>query len=82
LPNKIGIGRLQPYGRFTRISPINSNQREEWEAGANYVIEGHNARLSAYWTYGDINTKGFFNYGPGAAGNRQDAFHVALQLQY
>jgi hypothetical protein len=82
LPNKIGIGRLQPYGRFTRISPINSAQREEWEAGANYVIDGHNARLSAYWTYGDINTKGFFAYGPGVSGGRQDAFHLALQLQY
>jgi hypothetical protein len=82
MPNKIGIGRFQPYGRFTRWSPIDSAQREEWEAGVNYVIDGHNARLSAFWTYGDINTKGFFNFAPNAAGNRADAFHVALQLQY
>ena len=82
LPNKIGVGRFQPYGRFTRISPINSAQREEWEAGVNYVIDGFNARLAAFWMYGDINTKGFFNYAPGAAGNRADSFHVALQLQY
>ncbi|MBH0191509.1 MAG: hypothetical protein HP492_07060 [Nitrospira sp.] len=82
IPTKIGIGRFQPYGRFTSIDPIDSTLRQEWEAGMNYVIDGHNARISAFWTYGDINTKGFFNYAPGAAGNRQDAFHVALQLQY
>ncbi|MGQ0665940.1 MAG: hypothetical protein ACT4O4_02805, partial [Nitrospiraceae bacterium] len=83
---KTGWGRLQPYGRFTRISPIDSSQREEWEAGVNYVIDGFNARASAYWQYGDIATKGFVGgpgvFAPGAAGNRVDSFHVALQLQY
>lgn len=84
LPNKVGIGRFQPYGRFTRVSPINSAQREEWEAGMNYVIDGHNARVSVWWSYGDLNSKGFIGvpFGPGAFGNRQDMFHIALQLQY
>jgi hypothetical protein len=84
LPNKVGIGRFQPYGRFTRVSPINSNQREEWEAGVNYVIDGHNARISLFWTYGDLNSKGFIGpvFGPGIAGNRIDSFNAALQLQY
>ena len=84
LPNKVGIGKFQPYGRFTRISPSNGAQREEWEGGVNYIIDGHNARVSAYYTYGDIMSKGWAGaiYGPGSFGNRQDAFHVALQLQY
>jgi hypothetical protein len=82
LPNKIGWGRLQPYGRFTRTSPINSAQREEWEAGVNYVIDGHNNRFSLFWTYGDLNSKGNFSFGPGVAGNRQDAFFAAYQIQY
>jgi hypothetical protein len=83
---KTGWGRLQPYGRFTRISPIDSSQREEWEAGVNYVIDGFNARASAYWQYGDIATKGFVGgpgvFAPGRTGDRVDSFHVALQLQY
>lgn len=83
---KVGWGQIQPYGRFTRISPIDSSQREEWEAGMNYVISAFNARVSAYWQYGDLATKGFVGgpsvFAPGRAGNRVDSFHVALQLQY
>ncbi|MBK9308152.1 MAG: hypothetical protein IPM58_13995 [Nitrospira sp.] len=49
----------------------------------NYIIAGHNARISAFYRYGDLNTKGFFNgFGPNATGNKVDSFHVALQLQY
>ena len=81
-PQEIGIGRFQPYGRYTSISPLhNSNQRTEWELGLNYVIAGHNARISTYWRYGDIATN-FLNYSPTAAGAKVDSFHVALQLQY
>jgi hypothetical protein len=81
-PQEIGIGRFQPYGRYTSLSPLhNSNQRTEWELGLNYVIAGHNARISTYWRYGDIATN-FLNYSPTAAGAKVDSFHVALQLQY
>ncbi|MGC4096981.1 MAG: hypothetical protein QM706_07680 [Nitrospira sp.] len=49
----------------------------------NYIISGHNARISAYGRYGDIESKGFVgSYGPNAAGDKVDSFHVALQLQY
>ena len=86
LPNKWGWGHLQPYGRFTSIVPQDSALREEWEAGVNYVIDGFNARVSAWWTYGDLRTKGFVGgpgvYAPTAAGNRQDTFNVAFQFQY
>lgn len=83
IPHEVGIGRFQPYLRFTTIDPTNSALRQEWEYGVNYIISGHNARISAYGRYGDIETKGFFtNFGPNAVGNRVDSFHIALQLQY
>lgn len=83
IPQEIGIGRFQPYVRFTSIDPRYGNMRQEWEPGINYVISGHNARVSAYYRYGDLMSSG----GP-AGGNyinsagRVDSFHVALQLQY
>ena len=83
IPQEIGIGRFQPYIRFTSIDPRYGNMRQEWEPGINYVISGHNARVSAFYRYGDLMSSG----GP-AGGNyitssgRVDSFHVALQLQY
>jgi hypothetical protein len=83
IPHEVGIGRFQPYVRFTSIDPRYSAMRQEWETGVNYIIAGHNARISAYYRYGDINTKGFAgNFGPNAVGDKVDSFHVALQLQY
>ncbi|MEK6587102.1 MAG: hypothetical protein AABZ24_12180, partial [Nitrospirota bacterium] len=65
------------------IDPRYSALRQEFEYGLNYIISGHNARISAYRRYGDIETKGFAgNFGPNATGNKVDSFHVALQLQY
>jgi hypothetical protein len=84
-PNKIGWGQLQPYGRYTTISPSYSSYRSEWEFGTNYIISGFNARLSAYYRYGDIETKGFVGPGvfaPGVTGAEVSSFHVALQMQY
>ena len=80
-PNTVGWGKFQPYGRYTNVAPTTSALREEWEAGVNYVIDGYNARLSAFWQYGDLMTKGL-NYNPNATGNRSDRFSVAFQLQY
>jgi hypothetical protein len=83
IPHEVGIGRFQPYFRFVSIDPRYSAMRQEWEYGLNYIISGHNARISMYGRYGDIETKGFVNsFGPGATGDKVDSFHVALQLQY
>jgi hypothetical protein len=82
LPQEVGIGKFQPYGRYTDLQPLHgSNHRTEWELGLNYVIAGHNARISTYWRYGDIATN-FLNYAPTASGQKVDSFHIALQLQY
>lgn len=86
-PQTVGIGKFQPYGRYTRITPNNdSDSRREWEAGMNYIIAGHNARISAFWQYGDLATKGLFNFTPASAGGvpgaSVTAFKVAFQYQY
>jgi hypothetical protein len=83
-PNEIGIGKFQPYGRYTGINSQFSGAFNEFELGLNYVISGHNARMSAYWRTGNLATNG----GPlganplAAAGQHQDSFVLALQLQY
>jgi hypothetical protein len=86
MPNKIGWGQIQPYGRFTSIQPLhNSPMREDWEGGINYIISGFNARLSLYYRNGDIATKGFVGPGvfsPGVVGPKVDSVHFAVQLQY
>lgn len=80
LPTKIGIGQFQPYGRFTSVQPDNSSNREEIEGGMNYVIDGFNARVSAYYQYGDLFTKGL-NYAPGVIGEKVNVFKLSFQLQ-
>ena len=86
LPNDVGIGKFQPYARFTSVQPNNSSKREETEAGVNYIIAGHNARISAFWQYGDLASKGSQGgasiYAPDRLGDRNHAFKLALQFQY
>ena len=80
IPGKIGIGQFQPYGRFTSVQPNRSSNREEIEAGVNYIIDGFNARVSAYYQHGDLLSKGL-NYAPGVTGPTQDVFKISFQLQ-
>jgi hypothetical protein len=87
-PQEIGIGRFQPYGRYTGLNSQFGGAREEYELGTNYVISGHNARISTYWRTGTIGSSGAtfnnqnLNYAPGSRGQHVDSFTVALQLQY
>ena len=87
LPNTIGIGKFQPYLRYTGVYPssikndIASSNRDEFEAGVNYVIDGHNARVSLFYQYGDLATKGL-NYAPTNFGSpKVSAIKLALQIQ-
>jgi hypothetical protein len=89
-PQEVGIGRFQPYGRYTFVNSVHQNALDEFEAGVNYVIAGHNARISTWWRHGNLSTSasnypgttGFAGGVAGLAGAHQDSFHVALQLQY
>lgn len=79
-PQQVGIGKFQPYVRYTEVNPDFSSDRDEIEGGVNYIISGHNARISMFYQHGDIATKGL-NYAPGAAGDDVGAFKIAFQVQ-
>lgn len=81
LPNEVGIGKLQPYVRYTGIYADNSSNRDETEVGINYVISGHNMRVSLFYQYGDIATKGITNWTPTAAGDDVHRVGLGVQLQ-
>ncbi|MSS76228.1 MAG: hypothetical protein EXR90_04995, partial [Methyloglobulus sp.] len=80
IPDKVWIGQFQPYFRYTSVMPSTSSNREAYEGGVNYVIDGHNARVSLSWTYGDLLTKGL-NYGSTASGDNINAIKLGFQLQ-
>ena len=84
-PDKVGIaglmGQFQPYVRYTSVLPNNSANRQETEVGTNYIVAGHNARLSTYWQYGNLSSLGT-NYADNATGGHHNAFKVAFQVQY
>lgn len=80
MPNQIGIGQLQPYVRYVEVSPIQSAVRTNYEAGLNYIINGHNARVSLLYQYSDMPTKGF-NYTDTASGAQISAIKLGFQLQ-
>ena len=67
-PDKLGIGQLQPYVRYTANNPDFSTNRSEIEFGTNYIIDGHNAKIALFYQYGDIATKGR-NWTPGVTGD-------------
>lgn len=77
---KVWIGQFQPYFRYTGVYANESSDREEYEAGVNYVIDGHNARVSFFYQYGDIATKGL-NYAPDADGDDVSTIKLAIQIQ-
>jgi len=80
IPNKVWIGQFQPYFRYTNVMPNTSSDRDAYEGGINYVIDGHNARISLSWTYGDLLTKGL-NYTSTATGDDINAIKLGFQLQ-
>ncbi|HHJ39331.1 MAG: hypothetical protein AXA67_02370 [Methylothermaceae bacteria B42] len=80
LPNKVWIGQFQPYARHVLVAPDNSPNRDMWEAGLNYVIDGHNARITLLWEYGDLLSKGL-DYSSTARGKAIHSIKLGLQLQ-
>ena len=79
-PQKIAIGQFQPFLRYTNTMPTNSSDRAAYEAGVNYVIDGHNALISLNWQYADRITKGL-DYSSTASGDKVHAITLGLQLQ-
>ncbi len=79
-PQKIWIGQAQPFVRYVDVHPVSSSSRDVYEAGVNYVIDGHNAKISLSWLYGDLMTKGQ-NYTTGATGANVNAMNLGFQWQ-
>lgn len=77
---KILIGQFQPYVRWTDDKPVNSSNRDEVEVGLNYIIHGYDARISLFYQYGDINSKGRV-WTPGVTGNKVSAVGIGVQFQ-
>ena len=75
-PGEAGIGRVQPYVRFTSNEPSDAaiGDSELTEYGVNYIINGHNLRLNVNVTDGDANLTG----APGADETR---FGFGIQVQ-
>jgi hypothetical protein len=80
IPEKVWIGQFQPYVRYVQVMPIDSTDRNNWEAGVNYVIDGHNARISLLYNYSDMFSKGL-NYSSAATGSHTSSVLLGLQLQ-
>ncbi|WP_045224339.1 hypothetical protein [Methyloterricola oryzae] len=81
MPQKVWIGQFQPYIRYTDTMPVNSTNRNLYEAGVNYIIDGHNARVSLMYMYGDLLTKGNFNFTDTAKGDSVSQIMLGVQLQ-
>ncbi|MBS3953110.1 MAG: hypothetical protein KGZ88_09200 [Methylomicrobium sp.] len=79
-PQKVGIGLIQPFVRYVNTMPNNSTNRNVYELGVNYVIDGHNARVGLSWLYGDRLTKGVGDFSSDADGDDVNA--VSLNFQY
>ena len=76
LPDRMGWGKLQPYVRYQHFARRHSNtaanlgNRSVTEGGFNYIIDGHNAKIMAFYS-GDTN------------GNNAtvDSFNIGMQFQ-
>ncbi len=80
IPQKVFIGKFQPFLRYTNTMPTHSSDRQAYEAGVNYVIDGHNAIISLNWHYGDRTTKNL-DYSSDVIGDKVHSVTVGFQLQ-
>jgi hypothetical protein len=75
IPKIIGVGKIQPYFRYTKNSPVDAKNSEISEWGTNYVIIGSKANVNLNYTHGDANASGY-------AGKRKGTLTLGLQLQF
>ena len=76
LPNRIGVGKLQPYVRYQHFSRDGINRaaargnRSVTEGGVNYIISGANAKICAFYS-GDKNRDA----------STTETFQIGMQFQ-
>lgn len=74
LPEKVGMGFVQPYIRYTSNEPSEGEKSDLAEYGVNYIIDGYNLKINANITKGDANASGY-------AGSDTTTFLLGLQFQ-
>jgi hypothetical protein len=86
-PQQVGWGKFQPYARFMKFSAestqgdgvssfnTSSSDSKQYDLGVNYIIEGHNARLSATYTNNKLESAI-------ASNNSADKITLGVQLQF
>ncbi len=70
-PAPLGIGQIQPLVRFQSFDVDGGDELERMDVGFNYVIKGHDARVSVVYS----------NQDPGGAASDFSMFKVGLQVQ-
>ena len=74
IPYKVGWGKFQPnfrYQHFDADAFTGVADQTQYDIGTHYVIDGHNARISATYTKNEV-----------ANAKDTDKFMMALQLQF
>ncbi len=72
-PGKVGMGQFQPVARYQSLDISGGNQTTNWEVGTNYIIDGHNARLSLVYGNTEVDA--------GATNSSSNALQIGLQMQ-
>lgn len=71
IDHKVGIGKFQPVFRYQEYNFDELADVSEWSAGTNYIIKGHDARLS--FIYSETDTDG---------ADTVERFVTGVQLQF
>ena len=68
---KVGMGKLQPHVRYQKFDAEGAPSHKRYDLGLNYIIDGHNARVSFIYANDD------------RGGTAKDAniFRIGMQLQ-
>ena len=69
-PQKMGWGQIQPNVRYQEFASDNNLNRSQYDIGLNYIITGHNARLSLVYSNNDQ-----------SVGDSIDTFVVGMQIR-
>ena len=67
---KAGSGKLQPHFRYQSLDLTGAAERARYDVGMNYILDGHNARMS--FIYAKDNN---------GAAKDTNIFRIGLQLQ-
>ena len=71
-PTEVGIGKLQPVARYQQFKADATGVKlKQYDATLNYIIKGHNARLSLEYSHFDV-----------SSGGDNDRLTAGVQLQF